>query len=217
MFSTIKTYIIGIALVIALAGGGYGYYEHKAYLNKQAEYSVEVNNRKAVEAETKVWEDRYGQEHARTIQFKQSLDDFKTSKDSVTLALIQLAKVNKINIKSLQQVSSGTYKIDTTILRHVKAIAGDTTIDFSDKDMVNTFNYKNGVASSHVALIDTESTFWSTHKETIEARKKFFLWRLFQKKQTVVQVDVIHTNHMIKPLKSKFILLNKDKAELGKQ
>ncbi len=217
MFSTIKTYLIGIAFALAIAGASYGWLEHKAYVDKQAEYSVEVNNTKAQQAQTKIWEDRYGQEHSRTIQFKESLDEFKTSKDSITMSLIQLAKINKINIKNLQQASRTTFTVDTTILRHVKAIQGDTTIDFSDKDITNIFTYKEGVASSRVALKDSASTFLTTHRETIDPPKKLFFLRWFQKKQTIIQAEVIHSNHLIKPTSQKFILLGDSKITLGKQ
>jgi hypothetical protein len=221
MFEAIKLfmskYIIIGAIVLAVGGGSFGYINYERYLDAKAAYSVEVNNSKAEAANTKIWEDRYGQEHSRTIQFKESLDDFKSAKDSITLALVQLAKINKINIKSLQQVSHSSFRVDTTILRHVKAIQGDTTIDFSTKDLVNTFTYKGGIASSHVGIIDTESTFWSAHKETIAPPDKFFVWRWFQKKQTVVQVDVIHSNTLVKPTSAKFILLNKNVKALSKE
>jgi hypothetical protein len=49
----------------------------------------------------------------------------------------------------------------------------------------------------------------STKRETVNPPKKFFLWRLFQRKHTILNVDIVEKNPYVQNESSKFVKIVK--------
>ena len=117
-------------------------------------------------------------------------------------------KIKDKNIKQLQYLLSVSTKKDTvlftdTIFRD-KSLALDTII--GDK----WYNIRLGL--KYPNLIYTEPTFTSEKyiivnkkKETVNPPKKFFLFRWFQKKHTILEVNMVERNPYIENKNNRFI------------
>ena len=117
-------------------------------------------------------------------------------------------KIKDKNIKQLQYLLSISTKKDTvlftdTIFRD-KSLALDTII--GDK----WYNIRLGL--KYPNLIYTKPTFTSEKyiivnkkKETINPPKKFFLFRWFQRKHTILEVNMVERNPYIENKNNRFI------------
>jgi hypothetical protein len=137
-----------------------------------------------------------------------------TSRDSIDIELKEAIK--KLNIKpknvvSAGQVTSNIEKRDSIFLRDtvfIKNLKLDTII--GDKW------YKAQIGLHYPARIDLSVSMQSVkhiivhnRKETVNPPKKFWLWRLFQKKHTVQEVVVDEENPYIEAGSQRFISIVK--------
>ena len=162
------------------------------------------NNQKAFIAENSSLKDE-------SRAFKFTIEQLNYYNDSILQKMNNVRKELKIkdkNIKQLQYLLSVSTKKDTvlftdTIFRD-KSLALDTVI--GDK----WYNIRLGL--KYPNLIYTEPTFTSEKyiivnkkKETINPPKKFFLFRWFQKKHTILEVNMVEKNPYIENKNNRFI------------
>ena len=118
-----------------------------------------------------------------------------------------LVKVKDKNLKSVQYITSTLSRVDTITLKDTifkKPLKVDTVI--GDK----WCNAK--IVLSYPSTIIVNPTFKSeknivvsTKKETVNPPKKFWLFRLFQKKHTVIKVDIIEKNPYVSNEENRYI------------
>ena len=118
-----------------------------------------------------------------------------------------LVKVKDKNLKSVQYITSTLSRVDTITLKDTifkKPLKVDTVI--GDK----WYNAK--IVLSYPSTIIVNPTFKSeknivvsTKKETVNPPKKFWLFRLFQKKHTVIKVDIIEKNPYVSNEENRYI------------
>ena len=117
-------------------------------------------------------------------------------------------KIKDKNLKALQSVKSGFTKRDTIFhtdtLFKEPSLAMDTLI--GDK----WYSLKLGL--KYPSMIAVEPYFKSekhiiisSKKETVNPPKKFFLFRWFQKKHTVVHVDIVEKNPYVNEETSRYV------------
>ena len=191
----LKTKLIISSVTVALLLGLIAVigYQHKKIERINAELSVQANNSKAYEAEASSLKER-------TLQFQYTIDQLNYSQDSLVQKLNAVRKELKIkdkNLRDLENVISHNSKTDTirlvdTIFRD-KNFSLDTTIQDNWASLKLKLEYPSNIDAEYSFKNDM-TILASSKKETIEAPKKWWICRLFQKKHTVIEVDVVQEN-----------------------
>ena len=200
----VKRYIsIGIVILMSLlAVSTYTLYNRNQDLKE--EISVSMANQKAFIAENSSLK-----EENRVFKF--TVEQLNYYNDSILQKMNEVRKELKIkdkNIKQLQYLLSVSTKKDTVLFTDTifknKELALDTLI--GDK----WYNIRLGL--KYPNLIYTEPTFTSEKyiivnkkKETVNPPKKFFLFRWFQRKHWVMEVNIKEKSPYIKEVDNKFI------------
>lgn len=195
-----KSTILGILVIILISI----FLSMYTQLNElKEELAVSESNNKAYQMERVALE-------GQSNMYKLTIDQLEYFNDSIINKLKEVKEQLKIkdkNIKQLQYVESNTSKLDTIVLRDTifrDNVSIDTTIGdnwfkvnlelkYPDSLIVNP-SFKNEA----MILI-------SSKKETIKPPKKWWWQRLFQKKHTVIQVDVIENNPYTEVQEQRFI------------
>lgn len=185
---------IGAFLIISLIVASFHYYKQSEKYKQL--YDVELQNVRAYQADNSSLNNE-------KRQFLYTIDALKYSLDSVDQKLLQATKELKIkdkNIKQLQYQKNIITRADTikikgdTIFRDIEPI--DTTV--GDKW------YNLNLQLRFPSTIVVNPTFMSeqyvvTHvkKEYVNKPSKWFFIRWFQKKHTVVEIDILERNPYI--------------------
>ena len=200
----IKKYIrIGvIVLTSLLAVSTYIFYNRNQDLKE--EISVSMTNQKAF-----ITENSSLKEENRAFKF--TVEQLNYYNDSILQKMNDVKKELKIrdnNLKQMQYLLSVSTKKDTILFTDTifkdKGLALDTII--GDK----WYNIRLGL--KYPNLIYTKPTFTSEKyiivnkkKETINPPKKFFLFRWFQRKHTILEVNMVERNPYIENKNNRFI------------
>lgn len=189
------------AVIVLIAALLYTVKQNKTYKEK---WKVAIANVKA-------YSDELSDSKNKNTAFQLTIDQLKTYQDSVLIALNETKKELKIKdkkLQSLQYVSSSFTKIDTLLMRDTlfkePSFAIDTTIQ--DK----WYKLKLGLRYPSMIVVNPEfksekHIIVSTKKETVNPPKKFFLFRWFQKKHTILHVDVVEKNPYVNDESSKYV------------
>lgn len=172
--------------------------------------SIESKWKDAVE-NVKSYSDLYSKSEKSNRAFKLTVEQLKSSNDSIFKELDDTRKTLRIKdskLESLQYVSSSFSKIDTIHL--------EDTVFMDDKLHLDTLLYDDWY-SLRVGLRYPSEIFIkpefksekhivvSTRRETVNLPKKFFLFRWFQKKQTVLNIDVVEKNPYVQKQTNRYV------------
>lgn len=199
----LKFWIISGIVLLIVGLIGFTIYQSKKIQRLEEEYSNAVNNNKAYEQENLGLKNK-------AIVFKETISQLEYSKDSITNILNKARKDLKIKdsqIKELQHIASTNAKKDT--IRLVDTIfannfALDTTIADEWAKLQLTLEYPNLITADY-SFKNSTSVITSVKRETIDPPKKCWLARLFQKKQSIVVVDIVQDNPYCTTDKTKHI------------
>ena len=145
------------------------------------------------------------------IAYQFTIDQLNHYQDSILQELNETRKNLKIkdkNLKALQYVASSFSKTDTIVLKDTifkePAFSLDTII--GDE----WYNVKVGMKYPATVVVNPKfksekHIIVSNRKETVNPPKKFFLFRLFQRKHYVVEVNVVEKNPYVENESSKHI------------
>ena len=168
------------------------------------------------EANVKAYSEELSSSKNKNTALQLSVDQLKYFNDSVLQALDDTRKELKIkdkNLKVLQAISSKFTKRDTI------RIPGDTifrepsfALDTLVRDEWGGEWYTLRLGLKYPSMVTVEPEFKSdkhiivsSKKETVNPPKKFFLFRWFQRKHTVLHIDVIERNPYVKSENSKYV------------
>ena len=168
------------------------------------------------EANVKAYSEELSSSKNKNTALQLSVDQLKYFNDSVLQALDDTRKELKIkdkNLKALQAISSKFTKRDTI------RIPGDTifrepsfALDTLVRDEWGGEWYTLRLGLKYPSMVTVEPEFKSdkhiivsSKKETVNPPKKFFLFRWFQRKHTVLHIDVIERNPYVKSENSKYV------------
>ena len=200
----IKKYInIGIAiLVFSILLGSYILYDNNQKL--KYELSISVANEKAFAEENSGLKNQN-----RAFQF--TVEQLEYFNDSLITKMNEVRKELKIkddNLKQMQYLLSEATKKDTIVFRDT--LFREPTLDIDT--LVGDKWYQMKLGLKYPSTITTDPKFVSEKyimadykKETINPPKKCWLLRLFQKKHTILEVNVIEKNPYIENKDSKFV------------
>lgn len=176
---------------------------HKSYIEVNNKYETAVENLKAYKSEL--------EDNSNDIRvYKLTLEQLKSSNDSMNKELISVTRSLKIKEKEIQSLSYNSSRAERT-----------DTLVFSDTIFSEFTNVDTALCDKwynldlHLRYPDTivvKPAFNSeklviihTKKETIDPPKKFFLLRWFQKKHTVCVVDIVEKSPYITQKESRYI------------
>lgn len=162
-------------------------------------------------ANIKAYDSKLSNAEEKNMALQLTMNQVESYKDSILKELNNVRKELKIkskDVKTLQYVYSTFTKRDSIIFRDTIFKSSTLDIDTTMKDDW----YSVRMNLKYPSRIDIQPEFVSkkyivvsTKKETINPPKKFWLFRLFQKKHRVVNVDVIEKNPYVNEESTRFI------------
>lgn len=199
-------------IVAIIAGLGVMTWQQSIKIKKlNTELLVSTNNNKAYEAERDSLKDN-------AVQFQFTIDQLNHSNDSLVNKINDIRKQVKVKdkqISELQYFASVNSKRDTIYLKEHSidtifqaGVAIDTLIGDDWSRLAIRAEYPN--------LLDVDYSFRNEtlvvmhdSRVTVDPPKKCWLARLFQKKQTIVEIDVVQENPYCENKEQKFIKIVK--------
>lgn len=199
-----RKYIIAfIVLVIVFLSFSIRYLQVKNDLLKE-ENSILTNNQKAYVKENSILK-------KDAILFKFTIEQLNYYNDSILIEMKKVQKDLKIKddqLKAIYYLNSQASKKDTVVFRDTLFRDPYLRIDTIIGDMW----YSQNLSLRYPDTIITNPKFISdkyiilnTDKQTVDPPKKFFIARWFQKKQTIIEVNIVEKNPYIKTKEQKFI------------
>lgn len=175
-------------------------------LRTQLEYAL--TNNKAYELENSDLKDK-------AIKYNITIDELKHSKDSIIHKLnnarMQL-KIKDRNIRELEYIAAHNTKKDSIIIRDTIFKQSNFTLDTLLKNEWASLNLH--LKSPNIILAEysfkNETVVAAvSKKETIRPSKKHWLCRLFQKKHTIIELEIIQQNPYCITDKHKYVKIIK--------
>lgn len=204
MNKNIKYFLI-CGLILSVLSVINNYYLVKSKLSADKKWKEAVENAKA-------YSELFSNSENKNRAFKLTIDQLKSSNDSIFKELNEARKELKVKdskLKSLLYVSSSFSKVDTITLK------GDTIFKDSHINIDTLLSdewYSVKVGLKYPSTVTVEPTFKSikyivvsAKKETVNPPKRFFLFRWFQKKQIRLNVDVVEKNPYVQNQDNRFV------------
>lgn len=189
-------------LMVSLSIGSYILYTNNQRL--QEELSVSVSNEKAFIAENSLLKNE-------NRVFKFTVEQLNYYNDSILEKMNEVRKelgIKDKDLKQLQYLLSESQRRDSIVFRDTLFREPILNID----TIIGDKWYQMKLGLRYPSTIITDPKFVSEKyimvdykKETINPPKKCWLLRLFQKKHTILEVNVIEKNPYIENKNSKFI------------
>lgn len=195
-----KKYII-IPILILVGAVAYLSYQNKQLTTK---YETSIENIKAYDAQLSGLKDN-------NRVFKLTIDQLNYSNDSIINRMKEVQKELGIKDKRLQQLQydlSHAQRSDTITLSDTIFKSPEFKLDtiVGDKWFKTNLHLEFPSTIALKPEIELERyTFINGKRETVNPPKKFFLFRWFQKKHTVVEVNVREMNPYVKNKTQRFI------------
>lgn len=191
--------IILIVVLLAIIGGMW----------KQVKYSNDKWER--AEANVKAYSALNAKADEKNIALQLTVEQLGYFKDSVLQELDKTRRQLKIknkNLKAVQSVSSVFTKTDTVTLRDT--IFKEPTLSVDTVMGDKWYNVNIGLKYPSTITVkpyfkSEKHIIISAKRETVNPPKKFFLFRWFQRKHTVVHVDVVEKNPYVDAESSKYV------------
>jgi len=159
----------------------------------------------------KAYSDQFSNSEKQNRAFKLTIDQLESSKDSIFQKLDEVRKELKVKdskLKSLQYVSSSFARNDTIVLRDTLFKDSQVNVDTTLSD--GWYSVRVGLRYPSTVAVKPEFKsekyiVVSTKRETVNPPKKFFLWRWLQKKQTVLNIDVVEKNPYVQNQTNRYV------------
>lgn len=165
---------------------------------------VAENNNRAYEMENKDLKDK-------AMEFQFTIDQIKNSEDSLVKKLDAVRKQLKIKDKELidlQYLASVNQRTDSIVFVHdtlfKEGVAIDTLLSDKWSRLALHCEYPNLVNVDYSFNNETTVVVHGS-RVTVDPPKKCFIGRWFQKKQDIVEVDIVQENPYCTNKESKFI------------
>ena len=168
---------------------------------------------KTAMANVKAYSDELGISNKKNTALQLTVDQLVYFNDSVLQELDEARKELKIkdkNLKALQQVTSSFTRTDTIVFTQTDTLFREPSLAIDTILGDEWYNLELGLRYPSMIAVKPEfkskkNIIVSSKKETVNPPKKFFLLRLFQKKQRVLHIDVIEKNPYVSNEHSKYV------------
>lgn len=196
--------------VLIIAVIGYG------VLATLLHYSIKKSNEYArklsiAESNIKSYDQLLDSSKNKSIVLQLTADQMSYAKDSILKELEEtrsMLKIKKKDVKSYQYIYSTLTKNDTIITRDTIFKEASFTLDTIIGD--KWYNVKLNLKYPSTIVVNPnfksdKNIIVHTKRETVNPPKKWWLLRLFQKKHTVLKIDVIEKNPYIQQENNRYI------------
>lgn len=177
--------------------------QHQTIKKYKTNISVLISNNKALISQIDSVADR-------AIEFKSTIESLDYYNDSISHRLkdaYEKLNIKDRTIKRLEYIASMALIRDSIIVKDtifVKDYHLDTSMTTKWYDIGLRLDYPNKV-EVNPNVISEKYIISHTSRETVNKPKKFFLWRLFQRKHNIIRVEVVEENPYITNTQTKFI------------
>jgi hypothetical protein len=176
---------------------------------QQINYSDE--KRKIAEANVKAYSHQLDADGRKTMALQLTCDQLNYFKDSVLQELNETRKQLKVkdkNLKAVQLVGSSFSKADT--IYHTDTLFREPSLQMDTLIGDEWYSVRLGLKYPSMVAVKPEfkskkHIVVSSKKETVNPPKKFFLFRWFQKKMTVIHVDVVEKNPYVSDETTRYV------------
>lgn len=194
-----KKFIIGL-IVLLVCSLIYMVHQNRTLTVK---YETSIENIKAYDSQLS------GLNNSNKV-FKLTIDQLNYFKDSILIKMNEVRKelnIKDSKIKQMQYKLSHVEKPDSVILKDtvfVESFKLDTIIGDEWANTHLIMKYPNYIKFTPKFKLES-FLFVESKKETVNPPKKFFLFRWFQKRHTVLNVTVKENNPYVKNKTQRFI------------
>ena len=152
-----------------------------------------------------------GKEQNAALQL--TINQLEYFQDSVLQELDATRKKLKIkdkNLKAVQQVKSSFSRTDTITITQVDTLFKEPTLAMDTLLGDEWYNLRLGLKYPSTIAVkpyfkSEKHIIVSSKKETVNPPKKFFLFRWFQKRHTILHIDVVEKNPYVDNESSRYI------------
>lgn len=177
-------------------------------LDKAKKYEVRYET---AAANIKAYDELLGNSDKKNAAFQLTAEQLTNVKDSLIKQLEDTRKQLKIkekNVKAEHYIATTFSRTDTIVTRDTIFKDKEVTVD----TIVGDQWYKAKVSMKYPSTVIVSPTFKSeknivvsTKKETINPPKKLWILRIFQKRHTVLKVDVVEKNPYVQQEDSRYV------------
>lgn len=195
--------LVYILIGVIILTGASLYWLYNRYQKLSAEYSTSIENIKAYDAELSGLKDD-------TRVYKLTIEQLSYFNDSITKKMNEVRKelgIKDSKIKQMQYKLSHIEKPDSLTLPDtifVNSFKLDTIMGDEWANNHIIMSYPNKIKITPRFKLES-FLFVSAKKETIKPPKKFFLFRWFQKRHTVLNITVKENNPYVETDRQKFM------------
>lgn len=195
--------LVYILIGVLVLTGASLYWLYNRYQKLSTEYSTSIENIKAYDAELSGLKDD-------TRVYKLTIEQLSYFNDSITKKMNEVRKelgIKDSKIKQMQYKLSHIEKTDSLTLPDtifVNSFKLDTIMGDEWTNNHIIMSYPNKIKITPRFKLES-FLFVSAKKETIKPPKKFFLFRWFQKRHTVLNITVKENNPYVETDRQKFI------------
>lgn len=195
--------LVYILIGVLILTGASLYWLYGKYQKLSVEYSTSIENIKAYDAELSGLTND-------TKVYKLTIEQLNYFNDSITKKMNEVRKelgIKDSKIKQMQYKLSHIEKTDSLTLPDtifVNSFKLDTIIGDEWANNHIIMSYPNKIKITPRFKLES-FLFVSAKKETIKPPKKFFLFRWFQKRHTVLNITVKENNPYVETDRQKFI------------
>ena len=165
------------------------------------------------EGNVKAYASMFSSSEKQNAALQLSVDQLGYFQDSVLQELDATRKKLKIkdkNLKALQQVKSSFSKTDTITITQVDTLFKEPTLAMDTLLGDEWYSLRLGLKYPSTIAVkpyfkSEKHIIVSSKKETVNPPKKFWLFRLFQKKHLVLHIDVVEKNPYIDNESSRYV------------
>lgn len=177
---------------------------HRKYKKQETAYKIAVSNLKS-------YDDLLSSSKEKNRALQLTTDQLIYVKDSLIKNLNEVRKqlgIKDKNLKAMQHVSTILVRNDTIVLQDTvfrePAFALDTIIGDTWCSTHLTFSYPSQITLTP-SFKSEKNIIVSSRKETINPPKKWWIFRLFQKKHQVIEVNVLESNPYVNKQESRYV------------
>ena len=204
---TIGTYLkLGIGIVVALLiATTVSIYKY----NKELNHKLDI-----AKANEKAYYMQFDSLNTKNKLLNFTVEQLNYYNDSILNKMNDLRKELKIKDKellSLYYLNSQITKIDTILMKDtifIKSLKLDTIVGDRWYTMKLGLEYPNKIIVNP-SFISEKYIITNSKKETIEPPKKYWIQRIFQKKHTIAEINIIEKSPYIKETQNQFIQIIK--------
>jgi hypothetical protein len=195
--------LVYILVGVLILTGASLYWLYNRYQKLSTEYSTSIENIKAYDAELSGLKDD-------TRVYKLTIEQLSYFNDSIIKKMNEVRKglnIKDSKIKQMQYKLSHVEKPDSVILKDtvfVESFKLDTIIGDEWANTHLIMKYPNYIKFTPKFKLES-FLFVESKKETVNPPKKFFLFRWFQKRHTVLNITVKENNPYVETDRQKFI------------